>query len=130
MNTSTELNYLELDLRFSTSADLNYFKEDSSAGIQVESVPRNRVRYYDKYLITFIAIPAAKVEEEPSYPKELLDPLAKYKTLIHKIDFSEIGTEREKMEEEMRIYFDLVDYRKRATTVFIDGKPSETQKCN
>ncbi|MBL7198247.1 MAG: hypothetical protein ISS47_09135 [Candidatus Omnitrophica bacterium] len=60
------------------------------------------------------------------WPSEILysDPLEKYKKLLKQIDFSEIGTANQIMEEELRVYYDLMNYRKRATSLFIDGKES------
>lgn len=132
MSTVAEINYTDFNLRFSTSA---YFTEDTSAGLRLAAAPENRLMpyfYVDTNLVTFFVIPFGQDKPKDSYLNDMVfeDPLAKYKALIHKIDFSEVGVERDKMEEEMRIYFDLVNYRKRVTTLFINGRQSETQKCD
>lgn len=127
MDTVAEINYTDFNLRVSTSAQ---FTDDTSAEFRLTTEPKNRlVRYFhpDTYLVTFFVEPSIRYEQEPT---KIVDPLEKYKALIHKIDFSEVGTEKGKMEEEMRVYFDLIDYRKRATTLFIDGKQSEIQECD
>lgn len=130
MATVAEINYTDFNLRVSTSAQ---FTDDTSVGFRLATGSKNRlVRYFhpDTNLVTIFVISDVQDKQEPMYPEKIVDPLEKYKALIHKIDFSEAGTEKGKMEEEMRVYFDLVDYRKRATTLFIDGKRSETQKCD
>ena len=130
MYTVAEINYTDFNLRGSTSAQ---FTDDASVGLRLATEPKNRlIRYFypDTNLVTFFVMPAVQDKQEPISAEMIMDPLAKYKALIRRIDFSEIGTEKDKMEEEMRVYLDLVDYRKRATTLFIDGKLSETQKCD
>ncbi len=130
MGTVAESNYTDFNLRISTSAQ---FTEDVCLEHRLTTEPKNRLfRYFDadSNLGTFFEELIIQEGELPFNPKEAEDPLRKYKELLHKIDFSEIGSEEDKMKEETRLYFDLVDYRKRATTVSIDGKQSEIQKCD
>lgn len=130
MATVAEINYTDFNLRISTSAQ---FTDDTIVGLRLATDPKNRlVRYFypDTNLVTFFVIPDIQDKPESIQSEKIVDHLSKYKALINKIDFSEVGTEKSKMEEEMRVYLDLVDYRRRATTLFIDGKRNETQKCD
>lgn len=126
MYTVAEVNYTDFNLRGSTSAQF------TDVNLRLATDPKNRlIRYFypdDANLVTIFEMPI--VQEIDLDTERIIDPLAKYRALINQIDFSEVGTERGKAEEEMRMYLDLADYRKRATTLFLDGRISEAQKCN
>jgi len=121
MNSLYEHNYLEFNFRNSSSVYSTYFEEDSSAGLQVETIPRRQVPYcdfYNNYLPTFV-----EVTELIDLSDSLIeDPLEKYRQIARKLDYSEIGKEEELLKEEIKVYFDQLNYRKRATSLFIDGE--------
>ena len=112
-------NYLDFNFRYTTSGFSNYIEEENSAGLMVETMPRRQVPYFDLYnnYLTFLEV-TTEIELSPLVA---IDPLDKYRQLVKKIDFSEIGTEKELLEEEIKIYFNQANYRKRATSLFING---------